>query len=253
MSEEGTPGIGHNQPKPLQDVVADEVLASEKYKQFLATIDQINVDANTLPTSVTTDDDAAAYGEVIQKCVAERKAIDGQRDSVGRPHLLAKRAIDGLFGQLDQKIVTIESRLREPVTAYVQKKAAAERARLEAEAQKKLAEERAAREAAESAKRNVHEKVGAAAAATAAADTALKKAAAPTADLARVRGARALVGGREKTTIEVDRATVDLNALRPYIDHDALEKAARAAIKALGKDDAIPGVTVRRHTEAFVR
>lgn len=247
------PPIGHNQPPEMQDVVSQEILSSEEYANYKAAIARLNAEKAALPDEVDNDTVAADFGEVIQKCVATRSSIEAQRDAKGRPYLLTKRAIDGIYKNLDADVLTIENALRKPTTAYIQRKAAEERARREAEARKKLEEERRTREAAEKAKRDSASKIADAVVATAEADKAIRAAAAPTADLARVRGQKALVGGREVVTISVDRNTVDLNMLRPYLDQDALVKAARAAIKALGKDDAITGVTVSKTTEAFVR
>ncbi len=50
---------------------------------------------------------------------------------------------------------------------------------------------------------------------------------------------------------EIDRATLDLEALRPYLPTDGLDKAVRAFIKAGGRE--LKGTNIFETTAAVVR
>ncbi len=141
------------------------------------------------------------------------------------------------------------------MTIYQRAKAERERQRLEEE--RRLAEAEAARqaEAAAAAARTMKTEQDLQAAVSAEtlaqragadAVSAQKAAGAKAADMSRTRGDLGAVGSLRTfwDFKELDRATVDLEALRPYLPQDALEQAVRGYTRANFRPGH-PGIQIR--------
>lgn len=214
------------------------------------------------PAEVADDDMAGKMSDFIKQLAAAAKAAEDKRTADKRPILEAGTIIDDYFKAIRLPLIDAQTKITARLTAYLQKKAAAEQA-------KRLAEERLARERAEAARVEA-ERIAQAAMTEADMDTAIvaeeqarvaETVVQQTAAAADVRpaelsrtysshGTVASLKGQMVGTI-TDRAMLDYKALGPYFTQDALDKAVRAAIKAgIHK---IEGVHIREETKAGVR
>lgn len=215
------------------------------------------------------DEKATEFVKQIQACV---KAMDLARVGEKEPYDTAGDAVHAFFrGPMDKLTAPtknapagLKERVQARQTKYKLAVAEAERKRREAEAEFARQEESRRRAAAAEAerlaqeaeraaarKRNEGERLKAEALATAARERAAetaeaervaaetraaadRSAGANLADLSRARGATGGVSSLRTfwNFRDMDRATLDLEALRSHIPTEALEQAVRAAIKA---------------------
>lgn len=209
---------------------------------------------------VVDDDAAGRVADYIKQATACAKAIDGSRVAAKEPFLEGGRNVDGFFKKYTDGLGSLKRRVEAKLSVYLRDKADRERRQREDEA-------RIAREAAAQADRDAMALAAAAKVTTAQADAALdtavraqtaslqadRAADAKPADLARTRGDYGSLATlrREWTFKDMDRAALDLEALRAHIPTDALEKAVRSAIKAGARD--LRGVTIYENQVANVR
>lgn len=157
--------IGHNLP-PLADQLVEETIDLKRRAEALA---------EAADRATVTDDDTAGKAALLVKMMRDhRKVIDDDRVARKAPYLEAGRAVDAHFAGLAGLVATLdgkgkvvggpEARVAGLVDEYrreQERKAAAERARLEEEArQERLRAEaaaRAQREAEERARRDAEE------------------------------------------------------------------------------------------------
>lgn len=206
------------------------------------------------PTSIEDDETCAKVADLVKLISACTKAAEDRRVARKEPFLASGRAVDGYFktkilDPLDKGKTTLGARL----TAFQRRKAEEERQRREAEARRQREEaERAAREAAEKAAA-MQSQAGldaalaaeeAARQAEADAEAARRAAAAKPAELSRTRGDLGAVASLRTfwNFRDIDRATIDLEALRDHLPFDAIEKGVRSYIKAGGRS--LRGVTI---------
>ena len=144
------------------------------------------------------------------------------------------------------------------MTTYQRKKEAEERRireegaaieRAAAEAAQKAADEAAAKMKEDADLKDAVEAEAKAKAAAALAAKAKKKAEAIAADLSRTRSEKGSVMSLRTTWLHdgLDRATVDLEALRQHIPEKGLDQAMRSFIAAGGRE--IKGARIYEHTE----
>lgn len=240
-----SPGPGHNLPDPLT-ILRDNL--AEKAAALLARRREIEGRLPNVPARIDDDETAGKVADFVRLIAAAHKGAEALRVAEKEPHLAAGRAVDGyvkaeLTDPLDRAKRSLEPRL----TDWQRRKAEAERAaRLEAERLAREEAERAAAAARAAAdtlatEADLPAAIAAeesAALAAADADAAAKAAAAKSADLSRTRGDLGAVASLRETWVgEIeDRATLDLNALRPYLPLDALQKAVNAYIRAGGRE-----------------
>lgn len=258
----GTPTLaGHNRPDPLE-ILRDELEAENH--ELIKRKDQLLAGAGRMPETVEDDEAAGKFADMVKLVTAATKAADAARVARKEPFLEGGRAVDGFFKSrigepLEKAKKTIEGRL----SVYLRAKAERERAerlRQEAEARRAADEAAAAARKAEQAlrdERSLEEAIAAqrrADDAKAAATAAAKAAAAKPAEMSRTRGDAGALGSLrtwwDLDPATIDRAALDLEALRQHLPVDAIEKAVRSFIKAGGRE--LRGVHIYERKEARV-
>lgn len=256
---EAAVALHHNQPpadaNPLRErLEADHAALVKRAIELSEAVDRA-------PETVD-EDNAGRVADFIKQITGHMKALDGARVAEKEPYLAGGRTVDGFFktwtDTLERGKKIVEGRLN----VFLRAKAAEER-RIREEAERIAREEaaRIAREAAEAAAKaqsdaDLDRAIAAEDAARKAAADAAKAAQAADAkpaDMARTRGDYGAVGTlrREVTFDGLDRAALDLEALRPYLPQDAIEKAIRAFIRAGGRQ--LRGVRIYETETAVVR
>lgn len=251
--------IGHNQP-PANEVLKD-VLAS-KHPKLLNRRDEFLSKSTNIPAVIDDDETSGKAQEFVKAIDGTIKHAEAFRVEEKEPYLQGGRIVDGFFKGVTDPLLTLKKDITKRLTVYLQKKEAAERERRrQEEAAAREAAEKAAREAAEAAATVATEgdltvaigKEDDARQASAEATAAAQAAAAAPAELSRTRSDGGTVASlrREWTFENLDRATLDLEALRPYIPTEGLEKAVRAYIRAGGRT--LKGCNILETTSAAVR
>lgn len=240
MMQTAAAAFGHNSMSDAEIIRAE---LDQSCKELMDRRDQLIAAVERAPDIITDEETAGRVADFIKQISAAIKLADGERTRRKQPWLDGGRTVDGFFktvtGPLDDAKKQIQGRL----TAW-------QRARAEEERQRRMAEERAAREAAEKAARDAAEAAAkleseddlesaiaaeeAARIARESAEKAAQDAVAKAADMHRARGDYGSTASLRTfwDFRDMDSATLDLEALRPYLAHDALEKAVRAAIRA---------------------
>jgi hypothetical protein len=206
------------------------------------------------PPTIDDDEVCAKVADLVKLISACAKVAEDKRVSRKEPFLASGRAVDGYFktkilDPLDKGKATLSARL----TTFQRRKAEDERQRREAEARRQRDEAaRAAKDAAEKAAAmqtdaGLDDALAAeelAQQAEADAEAARRAAAAKPAELSRTRGDLGAVASLRTfwSFRDLDRATLDLDALREHLPVDALEKAVRSYVKAGGRT--LRGVTI---------
>lgn len=251
-----TAAIGHNAPPPLKEILA------ENYAHFAKEIEAIAERANAAPKTVRNDDDLDAVGVIIKDAKAMLKRVDGTRKEEKEPHLQAGRDVDAFFKVMSERLDRIATALGDRADDYQRQKAAEARRKAEEEArklrEKEEAERRKAEEAAAAGKDRAADK------AEVKADMMADKAAeaeraaqASAADLARTRGASGtLASAKTVTKVRiVDLALIQqsMGPLGPYMDSDAIQKAANTWLRVTKGAGTIPGLEVYDDVKATFR
>lgn len=254
--------LGDNNPPP--DLLVGEALHEklrDENQDLLKRRDELLAAAARVP-AINDDDMAGKVSDFIKQLSALTKASESKRTDAKEPYLDGGRSVDGFFKAISDPVVKAKTSIEKRLTDYLrEKEAAARRERME--------QERLAREAAEAARREAEERAKAARdaaeldaaieaekeAEVASADLAKAEAAADVkpAELSRTRGEYGAVSSLRTQWVfdEINRAEIDLEALRPYIPTDGLEKAVRAFIKSGGRE--LRGVNIFETTAAVVR
>jgi hypothetical protein len=249
-----TAAVGHNNPPPLREIL------TENYAHLAQEVEGLAERANAAPKVVKNEADLDAVGVVVKDAKNLLKQVDTARKAEKEPHLQAGREIDGFFKTFSERLERIASALESRATEYQRQKAAEERRRREEEARKLREQEEEARRKAEEAA--AAGRAAAAGKAEERAELLAEKAAeaqrlaeANAADLARVRGASGTLA-TAKTTMKVriaDYDKLDLNALKPYLDREAVQKAANTWLRVTKGASELPGLEVYEDIKATFR
>lgn len=252
----------HNNPPAdllTGDALREKLLA--EHAALLERRDELLAAAERVPP-ITDDDVAGKVSDYIKQLTALTKTAETHRTSTKEPYLEGGRNVDGFFKTITDPVAKTKDAVQKKLTVYLREKEELAR-------QARLAEERAAREAAERARREAEDKARAAADAAAldaaieaekqaemaAADLAKAAAAAEVkaAELSRTRGEYGSMASLRTQWVfdEIDRTTIDLEALRPYLPTESLNTAVRAFIKAGGRE--LRGTRIYETTVAAVR
>lgn len=256
--------IGHNNP-PIVDIEPITSRLETNNAELLSRKDQLLARAAESPNFIADGDDdgAGLLGNLIRDIAAANKDAEARRVGEKEPILKAGNLVDGFFkARIMNPLATAHGERSRVLTSFSVRKAAAARAKLEAEAARLRAEEDARRKAAEAAAAAIQNEVDlrrAVAAEKVVAQSAAitvkaeRAAAAPPADLARARtDTGTLMSLRKETVVEItDTTGVDLNTLRPYFKVDHIESAIRLAVRQGVKN--IPGVNVYEKEVSFVK
>jgi hypothetical protein len=235
------PGLGHNQPP---DEIAElHASLADTNRQLTERRDALLDAGQRVPQAVEDDEGAGRVAEFIKQIAACEKVAEASRVALKEPFLAKGRAVDGFFKKIVDPLVALKRTVNARLTAYQQKKAAAERAAREAEERRQReAAAKAAAEAAAAAASITTEadlsqaiaKEDVAKMAGASAEKAAEVAQAKPAELSRTRGDFGSVASLHTYIAfkDLDRAELDLEALRQHLSSDALEKAVRSYIRA---------------------
>lgn len=239
-------GVGHNSQAMI--LVGDDLtdmLAMEN-AEILSRRDELVEAESRMPEIVDTET-AKKASDYIDFLNALNGNMQAAHDEAKKPYLAGGATVDEFFYRgIRDPIAGVLMRVKGMLKKYLDAKLAAERkARDEAERTARLEAERLAREAQEAASKLTSEaQLPAALQAEAVAEVAkvaaveaAQLASAPSNELASVKGSV----GRAKSLKtfwdfrDLNRAVLDLEALRPYLPVDGLEKALRAFVAAGGR------------------
>jgi hypothetical protein len=264
--------IGDNNPPSEAEIISQRL--RDEHEPLLAEARGLIERAKALPERIESDEQAGELGDYIKEVNASRKKLESTRVKEKQPHLDAGKTIDGFFKTPDEYLDKAKRRAQMPLDTYLKEQAEAERQRriAEAEAQRieaqRLAKEayeraeaeRLAREAAEAANKpaptapsQAEQVFVQAQVAEQKAATMEQKAEARPAQLASARGF-----GGSRTSLRtvwrgsiVDRRSLDIATLFPYISDEALQKALNAYVQAGGRT--LAGAIIKEESEAVVR
>lgn len=271
--EQAIAGTGHNNPPSETELIALKL--DEDNQDLILRHNELIEALSRLPEKVETPEMAqklTTYGSQVQDCISKLELRRKEKkklydDMAAVVHQFFKIKQDSLFSAIAKVKVVLkvyddgERQKKEKEIAAQKMRDAEEAERKKAEADK-LASEAAALEQAGMAKA-AEQKMAEAAQVEQKAVEAAEAAAAPTiAPKAIIRGsAGGSASSRSKWAVKiVDMETLDMKAILPFIDREALEKAARAwmnlAVKQIGPNDDPPklaGLEVYRDTSMAFR
>lgn len=254
--------IGHNAPPP--DLIIGEALRDKLRDDHLALLrrrDELLAAADRIP--LCTDEDAARkISDFVKQLTACAKAADAARVGVKEPYLEGGRVVDGWFKSIIDPLAAIKKNTEAKLTIYLRAKEAEERRRREDIERAAREQAERARKAAEDAARAMRDQQGldtavaaetASRAAEADAIKAEQAASVKAAEISQVRGEFGALSLLRTTWTfaAIDRATLDLEALRSHLPMDGIERAVRNFIKAGGRE--LRGTRIYETTGAVVR
>jgi hypothetical protein len=261
------PSLSSNRPPSVAELVEEatrnilDALDLEGH-DLAARRDELMAGVARVPATVEDADTAQRCTDFAKQLGAFLKAAEARRVASKEPVLAAGRALDGWYSRLADPVAAGKRSVEGKLTVYQRAMAEAERRRRE-EAERKAREGAlAARKEAEARAAQVQHEADLAAAieaeraaeqAEAEAAAAAAAAAARPAELHHDRGD---LGGRSALRTDwvgevVDRDELDLEALRPHLALDALEKAVRAFVRAGGRE--LSGARIYQTSRSVVR
>lgn len=253
------PGPGHNSGDQLAGLRDELSVAAapfvERGAELLAACDRA-------PAEIDSDDVAGRFADLMKQIGACMKAADEIRVSRKEPFLAGGRLVDAVFKQITEPLDKAKAKLNRVLTAYQRRKADEERRAREAaerearEAAARAAEAARQREQAMQTEADLEAAIAAeqeAERAKADAIEAQREADAKAAELHRARGDMGGLASLRTTWVGeiVDRDALDLEALRPHIPLDALEKAVRSFVRAGGRS--LKGARIYEQQTSVVR
>lgn len=248
--------IGHNNP-PSDQALLQEFL-QDKTSQLRTRYQELIDGMARMPAVVDDEEMAGKFADMIKLVTANIKAFETMRVGEKEPYLTLSRTVDGYFKKFTDQLDQARKTATKPLEAFLRKRedekraAAQEAARVERENSERLA-----REAEELAKANMpkaaEETLKEAVRESNQADKSEKLADAKPAELARLRGDYGGLATLRTTWVGeiIDKKAVDLEALRPFISEDVMQKLINAAVKAGFRD--IAGVKIYERSDAQVR
>lgn len=254
--------IGHNKPPAdlLLGLPLKESLENENIDLWSRTCELLNA----VPRVPEIDDEETAQkaGDFIKQLLAVSKAWEAKRVNAKEPYLEGGRQVDGWFKRIADPIAKAKQVVSDNLSAFLRRKAEAERLereRLEREAwvraqqAREAAERAAAAVTTESDLQKAVQQEEQARQAEADEAKAAKFANVSAAKLSQTRGELGSLSSLRTRWIfsELSRKELDLEALRNHIPVDALEKAVNSFIRAGGRE--LRGVRIHETTEAVVR
>lgn len=235
---------GNNPPSPIEALRAE---LAENSGKLIARRDELLSGVERAPAEIADEEICGKVADLVKMIMACHKASEAARVAAKEPYLEAGRAVDGFYRAITDPLEKARKTLDQRLTAYQRRKAEEERRRREEEAARQRAEAEAARRAAEEAEAKARDERDLADAITAeeiarqaVADAAMAQRAAEAkpAELSRSRGDYGAVASlRTRWVGEIaDRDALDLDALRPHLPIDGLERAVNAFVRAGGRE-----------------
>ena len=259
MAPDASANIGHNSMTEL-DIIRDSL--TNEFTGLENRRDELIAATNRIPDEIEDAETEGRLTDHIGQINAAIKKSDASRKDRKEPFLAGGRLVDSYFAQITEPLKSAKAKALGVLTSYQRKQAAEERRRREDAERKAREEAEAARKAAEEAEAVLKNDDGLDAAIEAeerakqaAADAAktAKDAAAKAAAMHTSRGDYGASGSLRTfwTFKNLNRANLDLEALRHHIPEDALEKAVRAFIKTGAHE--LKGVEIYEDTQTVVR
>ncbi|WP_119270894.1 hypothetical protein [Taklimakanibacter deserti] len=139
MDTSTTIGLGHNQgPQTIADDLAD------RFKPLLDRYAELTESGAALPETIDDDETHGKVMELVKSMRALKKSLEDTMDAERAPFKQKVEAISGWFKSRIDPLVKLKDDLTARHKDYSDRKAAAEKQRLEEEAEKKRAAEREA-------------------------------------------------------------------------------------------------------------
>lgn len=254
--------LHHNRP-PADLLLGDalrERLADENTELWLRADDLLRA-ARRIP-EIEDEETAQKAGDFIKQLLAVSKAAEAARVHNKESYLEGGRQVDGWFKRIADPIGKAKQTVEANLSKFLRRKADAERQerdRLEAEARgravaaQEIAQQAAAQMENDKDLERAIAKVQEARQLQADAAKAANRANESNAKLSQTRGELGSLSSLRTRWIfsELDRKELDLEALRPHIGIDCLEKAVNSFIRAGGRE--LRGVRIHETTDAVVR
>lgn len=247
--------IGGNQP-PLADVLKEETAA------LIARKDELLGAVGRVPEAITDETTAGRVADLIRLMLKCKQQAQKDHRARKEPFLEGGRLVDGAYKAITDPLDRAKSGVEAKLTVYQRAVAEEERRAREAEARRQTEEAARQRREAEAAAAKLETEDDLDAAITAeeiarqaAADAAIAQRATTVkaAELGRARGEFGSVASL--TTFidfkDLDRATIDLDALRSYLDITAIEKAIRLYIRSGARS--LRGCAIFENSQSRVR
>lgn len=226
--------LGNNNPPPLEDILRD------RHAPLIESVEAMKKRLRALPKMIETDKDSARYIGVVVEAGKVLKAVDTARTEEVEPHLRASQEINRVFNAgLRDLLAPIIAQAKSLNDNYL-----ADKVKREREEQRKIAEalrleaeaaaERAKAAEDAGANREADVSMSAAAHLEQQADAAEARASSSSNHLSQTvtaSGAKASVS-TVWVASDINRDTLDLEALRPFLSDDALEAALKNFIRA---------------------
>lgn len=236
---------GNNNPPSLEEILRD------RHAPLIESVEAMKKKLKGLPKVVSTEKESERVINVVVEAGKVIKAVEAARTEEVEPHLRASQEINRTFNVgLRDALAPIIAEAKRLNDAFL-----AEKARREREEQKKAADllrdqaeaaAKAAQEAEDAGRNRVADvQMSAAAALEQQADAADARASSSSTNLSKTvtaSGAKASVS-MEWKAVDVNRETIDLAALRPFLSDEAIDKALVAYIKAGRRS--IVGATIK--------
>ena len=249
---------------PPRDLLVGEALREQLHDASLALLsrrDQLLAAAERVP-EITDEELAQRTSDFIKQLSALTKAAETARVGAKEPYLEGSRVVDGFYKAITDPIGKAKWRVEQLLAVFLRAKEDRERrerenaarlAREEEQRKRKAADEAAAAIENEAQLQRAIDAEKQAKVAEAESDKATKAAAAKPAELSRTRGDYGAVASLRTywTFRDLDRATLDLEALRAHLPSDALDKAVRSFVKAGGRT--LAGVVIYETSDPVVR
>jgi hypothetical protein len=251
-----TATIGHNKP-PIDDEATLHMELAARQAKILEGTGKLLASAGRAPTECKSEEDAKDITTLIKLINDNAKSLEAARENEKAPYWNAGKIVDSFFKSHIGDLTTAKNNVNKPLSAWLTKKADEERRAREETA--RLERERAAREleAAAAMEKAGHNEFAESALSQAAIteQNATKLATSAQAKPAHLATTRSVSGTASLRTIWVgdvtDRATLDLEALRPYLTADAMQAAVNAFIRSGGRE--LKGARIYETSSAVVR
>lgn len=248
--------MGHNNP-PTDAEILRETL-EEKNRDLLDRAKQLIEAAERAPATIEDDETEGRITDFIKQIMNCTKSIESVRVQEKEPYLTLGRVVDGFFKTKTNDLDKAKMKVKRTLDDRLRWKAEQERKRREEEA-RKLREE-AERQAEEAARLEAEQKANSAdeswnkAINTDSHATRVQQSAGDKlAKLAQSRGSEGSMASLRTVWKGelVDRAALDLEALRQHLPQDALQQAINSFVKAGGRE--LKGARIFEHSESVVR
>lgn len=253
MTENMPAPIGHNNPPSDLELLkerlsTDNVLLLDHAKALVEACDRV--------PEIADAESAAKVTDFIKQINGAKKKLDERRVAEKEPFLVMGRMVDIFFKPQVDALDVAKAKPTRILGAWMDKVAAAERTRREAEAQRlreeadQRAKDAAALESADMGKEA--NKAMNTAIRTEAKAERFEKSVASGSGLAVSRGEQATSSQRKRWVVEiVDVSALDLEALRSHLPPAALQQAVNSFMSAGGRE--LKGARIYEKTETVVR